>query len=308
MANEINGTELRFDIIKEVTEGVTPTTGTREDLPASTGQAPLTYEIAKVVDDTRRANRETAAPTDGAGMVQGSVAVSLRPCEALDTLIESAISGVFDATSGVAVAGETDVTFTMFTTLTDRAGRYLGYQDKGNTVTSMSISNSASSDDSVSAEFEIMGLSRTRLTTENTLAVTPATTQAFNYIDVGNLTVDGQTLEFTDLSFSTGTPRAARRVFGKRDATSMAPSGNRETTLTIKALRRDFNVDALVVGEPSPVSFDIMKNGEGYRVVLTYAKATIPTDELSDTGLLINIEFTAHAANDATPALRIEKL
>lgn len=114
-------------------------------------------------------------------------------------------------------------------------------------------------------------------------------------------------MEFTDLSFETGTPRGARKVFGKKDAVGMAATANRETTLTVKAFRQDFDVNALV-RDPVAVSFFMLNGDGGHRVTLNHAKATVPTDELNDTGLLVNLTFTAHAPDNNTPALVIEKL
>jgi hypothetical protein len=305
MANTINNSEMRFDLILETAEGETPATGNRLDLPCTTDQGPLTYTRARVTDDTRRANRETAAPTDGASAVEGSISANMRPCDALDVLIQSAISGRFDA-SGKATAGENDLSFSMFTTLRTN-GSYLGYLDKGLQVSKMAITNAATSDDSVKVSFDVMGLKRQELTTANALPVTAATEKAFNYIDIGNLKIGDQAMEFTDLSFETGTPRGARKVFGKKDAVGMAATANRETTVNVKAFRGDFLINELV-RNPVVVVFYMLNDDGGYRVTLNHAKATVPTDELNDTGLLVNIQFTAHAPDNNTPALVIEKL
>jgi len=307
MANDtINPTELRFDIIKEAVEGVTPTTGSRHDLAASVGQQPLTYTRDKVTDNTQRANRETAAPTDGAGSVTGSLELNMRASAAMDILIESAVSGEFDE-DGLVEAGEKDVFFTLFSTLTDRNGRFIGYQDKGLSVTSMKISHSATSTDSVKASFEVTGITHDELEVANPLAVVDATEAAFNYVDVGGLKIDGQAFDFTDLEFSTGTPRSALKVFGKQDPIGTAATGSRETSLTFKLFREDFSINDLLV-DPVPMEF-IISNADGsYKFMLTHAKATVPTDELSDGALLVNVTCTAHAPDNATPALKIQKL
>jgi hypothetical protein len=125
---------------------------------------------------------------------------------------------------------------------------------------------------------------------------------------VKNITVDGQSLEYTGLEFATGVARDLRLVFGKQAATSMAKTGNRETTLSLKGFRKDFAVDALINGTPVEVKFEITRAGSGYRFTLPAAVCTSPTDELGDTGLLINLSFTAHFDEVAHAGLVVEKL
>lgn len=301
-------TDLSVSIAKETEEGKALTTGSRQELPVKNTQAPLTFAVGKVTDDTRRAKRDTAAPTDGMGSVSGTLTASLRECDAIELLMESALSGEFDE-NGVLASSDTDVFFTVFQTLKDEATKFLGYVDSGCQATKMTISGQATSDSSVSVAFDVMGLSRERKEQKSTLAVDGANKPAFDYIDVGNLKIDKQPIEFTDLDFSTGVARAGRRVFGSKNAKGLAPSANRETALTLKVFRTGFDIDDLVEGDPVEVSFEVKKEGgSGYLVTLTHAKATRPTDELSDTGLLANIEFTGHRKDNATPSVIVKRI
>lgn len=305
----INQNEVAYKIIKEETFGTLPTTGTMLDLPAETGQAPLTYSTAMIEDNTQRPNRETAAPTRGHASSTGTFNMPFRPCAAIDLLIESAIAGLFDEDTGIAFGGETDVFFSMITKLTERGG-YQGYQDTGITVNSFGLSGTAR--EGVTASFEFMGSKRVELTTANALAVTPATAQAFNYIDVKNISIGGQTLEFVSLEFSTGTSHDHRIVFGQKEATSLAATGNRTTTLNLSGFRKGFEINNLIGDEPIEVKFEIARgtgaDRVGYRITLPAAVCNSPTDELTDTGLLLALEFTAHFDEVAQAGIIIEKL
>lgn len=303
--NYINQNGLGFAVIEEVEFGVTPTTGELHDLPVDAGQAPLTSTINQIADNTQRPNLETAAPTNGHESSSGTLAMRLRACEAVDLLMQSAIAGRFDGATGLAFGGEEDVFFSLVTKLTE-VGGYKGYVDAGLAVSQMSIN--ATAREGVSCSFEVMGTKRTKATSAHVLPITAATGTGFNYIDVKNITVAGQTLEYTSLEFTTGVPRDHRIVFGRQQATSMAKTGNRETSLTLKGFRKDFAVDALINGTPVNVKFEISIDGEGYRFTLPAAVCTSPTDELSDTGLLISLAFTGHYHDTVRSGLTVEKL
>lgn len=307
--NYINQNGMAYSVIEEVDFGVTPTTGTRHDLPVDAGQAPLTATINQIADNTQRPNLETAAPTNGHASVSGPMAMRLRSCAAIDLLIQSAVAGRFDE-NGLAFGGETDVFFSLINKLTDKAGAsgnaFMGYQDAGIACAKMSIN--ATAKEGVNASFDLMGTKRTKLNADHTLPVTVASGVGFNYIDVKNISVGGQTLEYTSLEFSTGVARDQRIVFGQQEATSMAKTGNRETTLMLKGFRKDFATDNLINGTPLTVKFEIVHNGDGYRFTLPAAVCTSPTDELGDTGLLINLSFTAHYDSVSRAGLIVEKL
>jgi len=311
MSDYINQNGLAYSVIEEVTFGTTPTTGERHDLPVDAGQAPLTSAIAQIEDNTQRPNLETAAPTNGHASSSGSLSMRFRQCEAIDLLIQSAIAGRFDETTGLAFGGEEDVFFSLITKLTDKAGpsnnQFLGYADAGLMATKFGIT--ASAKEGVNCSFDLIGTKRTRLEADHALPVTAAGGRGFNYIDVKNITVGGQTLQYTNLEFSTGVPRDHRVVFGSATPTSIANTGNRATTLTLKGFRKDFTTDALINGTPLEVKFSIVDgNNHGYRFTLPAAVCTSPTDELGDTGLLINLEFTAHWDETAQAGLVVEKL
>lgn len=309
MADYINQNELAFSLLKETEFGKAPTTGTRMDLPTEAGQAPLTYTQNMVEDNTQRANRETAAPTRGHASTSGSISMRMRPCAAIDALIESAISGEFDD-KGLAFGGEKDLSLTLITKLTSKGGAannlYMGYQDSGVVATKWSISGSAR--EGITTSFDLMGAKRIKTAADNALPVAPVTTQGFNYKNVKNITIAGSALKMTNIEFESGVPHDLRVVFGEQEGTSMAATGNRATSLTLKGYRKDFSTDALVADEPVEVKFEITTEEGGYRVTLPAAMCVSPTDELTDTGLLINLQFTAHMDDTVNAGIVVEKL
>ena len=304
MANYINNNEQAYSIIEETEFGVTPTTGDRLDLPTEANQNPLVFTNEMIADNTQRPNRETSAPTRGHESSSGSFSMSLRQCPAIDLLIASAIAGEFDV-NGLAFGGERESSFSMFTRLSERGG-YQGYVDGGVVVSSFSITGSAK--EGVTCAFDLMGTNRVVATAEPTLPLVATEAQMLNYINVKNVKVAGETLEFINLDFSTGMSRDHRVVFGKKNATSIATTGNRETTCTLKGFRKGFEIDALVGDEPVEVSFEITNADGGYRITLPAAICKSPTDELTDTGLLISLEFMGHYDETVRSGITVERL
>jgi hypothetical protein len=309
MAEYINQNEVAFALAEETKFGEAPTTGDRLDLPTETGQAPLTYTQNMIEDNTQRPNRETSAPTRGHASVSGSMSMRLRPCDALYLLIESAIGGKFDQ-NGLAFGGESETSMTLYTKLTEKGGAtnnlYIGYEDSGVVATKWSITGSAK--EGVSVGFDLMGAKRVKAAAASALPLERVTTQGLNYINVKNIKVAGQTLKFTNLDFETGVPHDLRVVFGEKEGTSMAATANRDTKLTLKAFRKDFSVDGLVAGDPVPVQFEISGPDGGVRVSIPAAMCVSPTDELTDTGLLINLQFSGHFDDTANSGIVVEKL
>jgi hypothetical protein len=309
MADYINQNEGAHSIFKETAFGELPTGGVRMDLPTEAGQAALSYTQNLVEDTTQRPNRETAAPTRGHASSTGSFAFRMRPCAAIDTLIESAIGGKFDV-NGLAFGGEAETSVSMISKLSGKAGNanngFLGYQDSGIVATKWSIS--ASAKEGVTTSFDLMGAKRVKLEADNLTAIAPVRTQGFNYINVKNITVAGASLKFTTLEFESGTPHDLRIVLGEKEGTSMAATANRETTLTLKGFRKNFDVDNLVAEEPVEVKFEISTSEGGYRVTLPYAMCVSPKDELTDTGLLVTLDFTAHFSDVTQSGILVEKL
>lgn len=304
----INTSDLLFSVIKETVVGTTPTTGTRLELPVKVDQAPPTLTVAQIEDETKRPNRESNAAASGHAMTEFDLDMHMRGGAVMDLLIESAISGAFTGTAPAKASGGTaDSTFTVFSLLkSGAAGAALLYEDAGCMVRSLGITASAKEGAEVSVG--ILGLKRTEKTSDNSLAVvkTPATAVRHLFSDV-TVTVSGQTLAYSALDFSTEQDRDVRVVLGSLTPADIYTSGTRQTKLTIKAYRESFGVNALA-NQVMSVSFTIGTAGNGYKITLPAAKLMTPTDELDDSGLLVNLEFDAGYDATTNTGVIVEKL
>lgn len=302
----INTADFSMSAIKEVEPGVVPTTGSRVEVPIKTDQAPPVLTTAQIEDDTKRPNREGNAAASGHSMVELELSLVSRGGELIDMLIESAISGEFDG-SDIAKGSDKDSTFTIFSTLkSGNAGQALVYVDSGCMVRSWSVTATAKEGAEVS--FGILGTKREEEETESALPLikTPATAVRHLYSDV-TVTVGDQELAYSSLEFSTEQERDVRVILGQIAANDIYTSGTRTTSLTIKAYRESFAVNALA-NTNMPVEFTIGTAGNGYKITLPFAKLMTPTDELDDSGLLVNLEFNAGFDNTTEAGIIVERL
>lgn len=303
----INTSDFTMSAIKEVEAGVVPTTGSRLEVPIKTDQAPPVLTTAQIEDDTKRPNRAGNAAASGHETVEVELALNSRGGELMDMLIESAISGEFDA-NGVAKGSDKDSTFTLFSTLrSGTAGEALVYADSGCMVRSWSITANAREGAEVS--FGILGTNREEATTEPALPVvkTPATAVRHLYSDV-TVTVGEQELAYSSLEFSTEQERDVRVVLGQIAANDIYTSGVRSTTITLKAYRESFEVNALA-NSNLPVVFTFSNGpGDGHKVRLPFAKLMTPQDELDDSGIMVSLEFIAGYDNATDTDIIVEKL
>lgn len=304
----INTADLLFSAIKETVAGTTPTTGTRLEVPVKTDQAPPVRTTTQIEDETKRPNREGNAAASGHAMTEWDLSMASRGGALMDLLIESAISGTFAGTSPVKAQGGTaDSTFTVVSVLkSGTSGNALVYEDAGCMARSWSIT--ASAKEGAEVQFGILGTKRAEKTSDNSLTVTktPASAVRHLYSDV-NVTVAGQTLAYSSLEFSTEQERDVRVVLGQIAASDIYTTGKRKTTLTLKAYRESFAVNALANAVMS-VSFTIGTTGNGYKVTIPAAKLMTPTDELDASGLLVALEFEASYDTVTDTGLVIEKL
>lgn len=302
----INTADFTMSAIKEVEAGVVPTTGSRLEVPIMTDQAPPALNANQIEDNTKRPNREGNAAASGHETVEVELALSSRGGELMDMLIQSAISGEFDE-DGIAKGSDKDSTFTLFSTLrSGTAGNALVYIDSGLMARSWSITANAREEAQVS--FGILGTKRAEATTEPALPVvkTPASAVRHLYNDV-TVSVGGQTLAYSSLEFSTEQDRDVRVVLGEKAAADIYTTGVRTTTITLKAYRESFAVNALA-NTNMPVEFTIGTVGNGYKIKLPFAKLITPIDELEDSGIMVSLEFNAGYDNATDAGIIVEKL
>lgn len=302
----INTADFTMSAIKEVEAGVVPTTGSRLEVPIMTDQAPPALNANQIEDNTKRPNREGNAAASGHETVEVELALSSRGGDLMDMLIASAISGEFDE-DGIAKGSDKDSTFTLFSTLrSGTAGNALVYIDSGLMARSWSITANAREEAQVS--FGILGTKRAEATTEPALPVvkTPASAVRHLYNDV-TVSVGGQTLAYSSLEFSTEQDRDVRVVLGEKAAADIYTTGVRTTTITLKAYRESFAVNALA-NTNMPVEFTIGTVGNGYKIKLPFAKLITPIDELEDSGIMVSLEFNAGYDNATDAGIIVEKL
>ena len=302
----INTADFTMSAIKEVEAGVVPTTGSRLEVPIMTDQAPPAPNVNQIEDNTKRRNREGNAAASGHETIEVELALASRGGELMDMLIASAISGEFDE-DGVAKGSDKDSTFTLFSTLrSGAAGQALVYVDSGFMARSWSVTANAREEAQVS--FGLLGTKRAEATTEPALPVvnTPASAVRHLYNDV-TVTVGGQTLAYSSLEFSTEQDRDVRVVLGQKEAADIYTTGTRTTTVTLKAYRESFAVNALA-NTNMPVEFTIGTAGNGYKVTLPNAKLMTPQDELDDSGIMVSLEFIAGYDNATDTGIIVEKL
>jgi hypothetical protein len=309
--NAINPTDLTFSLVPEAVFGVLDTAATRYELPVSTDQAPPIYKTDPIESNTKRPKRESKGTERGMGSIEWSIDTRLQSGPVINTLIESALSGKFNTAK--CVASDQDSSFSVVTSLrADTAvspvspnGLY--YVDTGLMVNSMKISVQAKEGATVS--FGMLGTARANAETDITATVTaPPSTKEFTFKDLKNVKLGTTTMSLSSLEFSTDQSRELRAVCGTDVPVSIGTSGARKTVLTVKAYRESFAINSAVTGAPQSFSFEIGKAGNGFRVTIPGAIGLIPTDELSGSSLLVNIEFTAAFDDASGSGLFIEQL
>lgn len=305
----INTADISFALAKETVPGQTPTTGNRLEVPVKVDQAPPIRTFAQIEDETKRPNREGNAAASGHAMSEWEVDMHMRGGAVMDLLIESALSGTFEDDNGkqVAKGSDKDTTFSVFSLLkAGVAGEAMEYVDAGCMVRSMAIS--ASAKEGAEVQFSILGTNREENTTQSALPVTktPAANTRHLYSDV-QVDVDGQTLAFTRMEFSTEQERDLRVVLGEISASDIYTTGKRNTTLTLGAYRESFAVNELS-NTSMPVVITIGSAGNGYKITIPAAKLLTPSDELDASGLLVNMEFNAGYDVETETGILIEKL
>lgn len=316
MATVINSADPTYSLVVEVTEGTTPTTGTRYELPVAADQAPPVYSSAEVPSNVKRPKRESGGTQRGMGSIDWSVETDLFVCPVFDKLFESALSGTF--TANKLIAGDADKSVSVISALKANTAvdpdpdNGMFYIDAGLQVNSLGISV-AGGDSPASVSFGFMGLSRVESTEGYVTSITAApTVLPFTLADLKNVTLttgDGDVvLGVSSLEFNSGQTKELRPVSGQKDAIGVGTSGSRETTVALRVYRESFAINSDVTGAPQKLSFEFERGGEGYRFTLPGAIGQVVTDELSGSSLLAALNFSAAYDNTSASGLFIEKL
>lgn len=312
----INSADPTYALIEEVTYGVTPSVGTLYELPASTEQAPPVYKTAEIPSNTKRPKRESNGTQRGMASSEWTIDTRLQKTEVINVLLKSALSGQW--ASNKLVASDIDSTFSVITTLKPDSAvepaepNGLYYVDAGMIVNSLSIT--ANAPDTATVSFGMMGTSRVEADEKHpaTFTTISSTAREFTYADLKNVKLTGPEgvvdLGVSSLEFKSDQNREVRAICGQIEGIGIGTQGARTTTLTIKVYRESFKLNTDVTGEPQKISFEIERDGVGYRITLPAAIGQFPSDELSGSSLLANVTFTAAYDNVTASGLFIEQL
>ena len=296
MANFISPSDITHSLVPETEFGVTPTAdATRYEIPAKADQAPLEFTTNDIASDTKRPKRTRNASTPGLGSATGSYELRFSNAPVFQPLIESALSGKF--ATGKVKGSDTDSTFSILAILkAGSAGEALVEATAGCAVNSFSLSGKAN--EAVSATFDIIGAKRENLTTDNILAVTPVPVTAREWVGKNvSIEIDGVTLAFNEFSFQCQHAKNARGVFGSDTAAGYGVQGAREVSMTVKAYRESFDVDALA-NTDATVTLTCGTTGNGYKITIPAARLMTPKSELSGESVFVSIDLVG--AYDAT--------
>ncbi|MFJ4454383.1 phage tail tube protein [Pseudomonas sp. NPDC089392] len=173
-------------LIPEVTPGVTPLTGAWDTLrlTSNTLSPTVSTQVSDEITESRISQGSVATGVEIAGDLVGELSYG-----SFDKLLEAAFYGTWAA--NVLTVGDTRRTFTIAKNFAD-VGVYTLF--KGMHVSTFALD--VPSDGKVTATFTMAGLDYADGDTNTVATVNPPTTTPFmSNINVGTLTVDGQSLE-----------------------------------------------------------------------------------------------------------------
>ncbi|EPR08516.1 hypothetical protein M527_14110 [Sphingobium indicum IP26] len=160
----------------------------------------------------------------------------------------------------------------------------------------------------VDSTFDFLFTGRTPSATDNALTVTAVdSVTEFMGSDVTNITVAGQTLVFSEISFEFTQDRKTVPQLGTNTPYAISTTGSHQVKITVKALRESFTIDTAIDGTAQAVVFEIGSTGDGYRFTLPAAYGSVPYDETGDS-MMVVMEFMAGWDDTEATDLKIEQL
>lgn len=291
-----NPSDNTYAIVVEATAGTTPATPAWQTVAHIPGTMPeLTAE--NITSPTLAANRASAGSRKTGYSVTGGLAVHFRRNTAIETLLESALSGAWS--TNVLKAGSTDKNFTIQKSMKNGAGTTDYVRFTGCQVSSFNLKCDASG--IAEATFDVIGMGRDSSNAAVSGATYPAGTNATPLVglDVDNVTIAGVTGTFNSLDLTIEHSREAQDQFGSASARGIGTSGFRNVTLVLTMYRDAIDQeDALLGDTPVAVSFDIGTGTSGYTITLPAAYCDLPKDVEDNSKNLIQMTF--QASYDAT--------
>lgn len=304
----ISSNDIQFSAIKEVTLGTTPTTGaTRHELPIKSGASVPQFKGNAIQSDTMRPNRASNGSRRGNSSGEGSFDFRFQNCGVMDLFLESALSGTWQDVGAVGdevstlKAGKTDVSMSVIAKL----GAGMFRTSKGVICNSVKINGTAAKE--VSASFGFVFIDQANGSTDNAITVTEAG-ENLEYLGAEvDVTVAGQTLNFTEFSVDISQDRTMRDILGSYTPIGVGASGTRKVKFTAKAFRENLTVDALIDGTAQEIVIEIGTVGDGYRITIPAAYGSIPYDETAES-MMVVFEFDGGYDSASGTDVIIEKL
>lgn len=308
-----NPSDTTYSIIKEAAEGTMPATGVLLRLENIPGTQP-TYASDVLASPTLRASRAAAGAKKIGYRVEGGIDVHFKRDDAIELLLQSALSGTFveAGTTGVAgdvlKAGNVDTSFTIEKKMLDGANagywRFTGCQ-----VSKFSLDVSAA--DNAKASFTLLGLGKTTATTASALTYANASSNlGLTGVDLGTVSVAGlSAVDYRALTLNVEHTRETRDRFGSATPIGIGTSGPRKVTLSVTFYRKDLTPDTILSTDaPVAVSFTIGSGTNGYTFTLPAATYSLPTDSEDGSKSLITVEFTGSLDATLATDLQITRL
>lgn len=181
-----SGAQVTSYLIPEVTPGVTPTTGAWDTLrlTSNTLSPTVNTQVSDEITDSRISQGSVVSSADLQGDLVGELSYG-----SFDKLLEAAFYGTWS--SDVLTVGSTRRTFTIAKNFND-VNVYTLFKGMHASVFALDIP----SDGKITATFTMAGLDYADGDTSTVGTITPPTTTPFmSNLNVGTITVDGQSLE-----------------------------------------------------------------------------------------------------------------
>ncbi len=307
----INPSDTEFAIAVGTADTVTPTAPAFKRLETIVGSN-LNATADPIESQTRRKGRTNAGQRLVNPRVEGTLNTEFVAGDAAtELLLESAFSGKFDE-DGLLKAGTTethlfverkwqDGTNSMFT-------RYAGCM-----VSELALN--AEFGGIVTADFTVLGLGRLAPATTAIAGATYAdasTAEKLAGPDVKNITIEGLgEVDYSTLALTVSQARETQGKLGSAFARGIGTSG-KTVELAVSLYRKDFGPENLIQnGIENPavsISFDMVFDGAGYRVIIPAAQPSFPEDAEEGANQMVNVTFAPIGDAESGTDIMIQRL
>jgi hypothetical protein len=312
----INPSDTEFAIAVGTATTAVPTAPQFKRLETIVGSN-LNATADPIQSQTRRKGRTNAGQRLVNPRVEGTLNTEFVAGDAAtELLLESAFSGKFDE-DGLLKAGTTETNLFVERKWQDGATsmftRYVGC-----VVSEFALN--AEFGGIVTADFTVLGLGRVEPSAAAPAgAIVPGATYADASTntklagpDVKNITIEGLgEVDYSTLSLTISQARETQGKLGSAFARGIGTSG-KTVELMVSLYRKDFGPENLIKnGIENPavsISFDMVFDDEGYRVIIPAAQPSFPEDAEEGANQMVNVTFSPIGDADAGTDIMIQKL